>query len=837
MTKSEPGPLSKLTPSFIRRSYTVKFVVSILLVVIVIASVGMVSYVQARDTVQEDTSESLRSTVEIHAGDVSEYVRDKRSKAASLAASNTVATGNPAEVRGVIQERNQQWGLGIVGVYVVDIESETIVAQTTVTDMGTEAQQPMSDFDTPWADPGVYEDLDEGTRTLDRGFRSPVNDQFAMATVARTVVGSRAIVVVSEMESLMTELPQPVGGSTTVISDADTPVASVSRTDGETVLNASGGAALGSRPASSFAVGPDDEDGTAVDTTADRRVYAIATLDIAPEVSWTVVTSVPKSEAFGVVNSVGRSVGLIIALALLSLGAVGLVLGRQTVTPLSELRRKVERMEEGDLDVDLTTTRQDEIGRLYSGFGSMRDSLQERIREIQETNRHLERKADEYSQVMRACADGDLTRRMEPDDRNESMNEIAREFNTMIEELEETTERIKNFAYEVAISSQEVTASADLVNDASGQVTDSVLEINEGAERQNDRLAEITEDLNTLSQTTDEIATSSNEVALVARETVETGREGREAAQEAIDDMDRVTDESEAAVDEIRQLERETEQIDELLEFINEIAQRTNMLALNANIEANRTAEGGDESGFGVIANEIKQLSEEAQQATENIEQRLQRIQVQTSDAAEVVEETSREVQSSATNVRDAVRALEEITEYAEATNDGIQSISQANEAQVGSTAEVAEQVEAVAEISTQTSRESETVAALAEEQTDATTRMSESAGSLNQRAQQLSETLDDFETDADVAPETAGAVDSEPATGADFGGGSAVFAPDEGDDAVGFSPEAAGDASANGGGEDGDDGAAVFSPGTEDGDGGEDGDGAMFSPEIEDEG
>jgi len=53
-----------------------------------------------------------------------------------------------------------------------------------------------------------------------------------------------------------------------------------------------------------------------------------------------------------------------------------------------------------------------------------------------EVNNYLQQKADEFSQAMEATAAGDMTQRMETEGENESMDRIANEFNSMIEELE-----------------------------------------------------------------------------------------------------------------------------------------------------------------------------------------------------------------------------------------------------------------------------------------------------------------------------------------------------------------------------------------------------------------
>jgi methyl-accepting chemotaxis protein len=753
--------IKTVVPSFVRRRYAVKFVVSILFVILVISSVGVVGYTQALDSVRTDAEQSLRSDANLQANYINTWVGARKSNTLSLSKSDTVEQGEPSRINLFLDQRITNLGSrrSVVAVHALDIRGDDrrIIASTQNTLEGTR----LTELDTPWADIDAYfrtggisesaaaDVVDENrVYTSNRTYSSPAMGGEVVSFGAVTLNEDRAIVLEADLGAVVGSEESARGQRSTLVN-----------ANGEIVqysVNASRVFGDGPDPASPddfartegiTALPPSESEFAVTDETV------LAASDVGGRTGWTIVTALPRNQAFATVQNTGRTIGLIIFAGLLSLGLVGLVLGRQTVTPVSQLRRKVERMERGDLDVDLETTREDEFGELYSGFGSMRDSLQERIREIQETNRQLELKATEYSQVMRACADGDLTRRMDTDADNEAMVEVAREFNGMVAELEATTERIKRFATAVTASSREVSASAEEVRAASRQVSDSVAEISEGADRQDENLTEIAREMESLSATIDEIAASSNEVAMVARETVETGQAGREAAQEAIEDMDRVTGETEAAVEQMEQLRHETEQIDELLEFVTDLARRTNMLALNANIEASRSM-SADEDGFGVVASEIKQLSEESQEATGDIADRLERIQTQTTEAVSVVGRTAEQLERSAGNVREAVRALEEVTEYAEATSDGVESISAANDEQVETTAEVTEQVEAVAEISTRTARESETVATLAEAQTGTTTEVSESADELSARADRLSETLDGFETDADVVGE-----------------------------------------------------------------------------------
>jgi len=104
---------------------------------------------------------------------------------------------------------------------------------------------------------------------------------------------------------------------------------------------------------------------------------------------------------------------------------------------------------------------------------------------------------------------------------------------------------------------------------------------------------------------------------------------------------------------EIREIISLSEEINEVSAFIKKIADETKMLGLNAAIEAARAGEVG--RGFGVVAQEIRKLSEQSKSTVPKIKKLTDSIKVK-------VDETSEKSQSSLVSSEEQAAATEEIT-------------------------------------------------------------------------------------------------------------------------------------------------------------------------------
>ncbi len=107
-----------------------------------------------------------------------------------------------------------------------------------------------------------------------------------------------------------------------------------------------------------------------------------------------------------------------------------------------------------------------------------------------------------------------------------------------------------------------------------------------------------------------------------------------------------------------------SEAINEVLGFIKQIADETKMLGLNAAIEAARAGDVG--RGFGVVADEIRKLSDESRVTVVKIRELTEQIKDKINETTSRSEQTMRASEEQAAATEEITASVEEITAMAE---------------------------------------------------------------------------------------------------------------------------------------------------------------------------
>ncbi|MFL6062421.1 MAG: GAF domain-containing protein [Marmoricola sp.] len=284
------------------------------------------------------------------------------------------------------------------------------------------------------------------------------------------------------------------------------------------------------------------------------------------------------------------------------------------------------------------------VGRLVS---QALDRLQKELAD-REAATELAHKVDQVLEVVRAAAEGDLTRAI-PVSGEDAIGQLADGLGSLLATLRSSMTNIGSTADTLAVASEQLTILSQGMGDGATATS-------ERAASASSASVQVSASIQTVATAAEEMTASIREIAKNATEaaTVATGAVGVASSAQGT----------------VASLGESSAEIGQVIKVITSIAQQTNLLALNATIEAARAGDAG--KGFAVVANEVKELAKETARATEDIGQKIEAIQADT---------------------QGAVSAIAEISEVIGRINDIQTTIASAVEEQTATTNEIARSV------------------------------------------------------------------------------------------------------------------------------------------------
>lgn len=240
---------------------------------------------------------------------------------------------------------------------------------------------------------------------------------------------------------------------------------------------------------------------------------------------------------------------------------------------------------------------------------------------------------------------------------------------------------------DIALQSRSVCENLTL---AAIQIQTSTQQQAAGTKQQAAAVQQITTTVEEINQSSKQVAERSRQVAGTADAVAQSGNAGLQAVHDANLGMEAIREQAESVAENIIALSERTQAVGEIIATVNDIAEQSNLVALNAAIEAADARDSGRR--FSVVANEMKNLADQAKEATQQVRAILEQTQKGINTSVMLTEEALKRVEigrertnvseqvirQMANNIQESVHAFQQIVGATNQQQIGLEQVTQA---------------------------------------------------------------------------------------------------------------------------------------------------------------
>ena len=302
-------------------------------------------------------------------------------------------------------------------------------------------------------------------------------------------------------------------------------------------------------------------------------------------------------------------------------------------------------------------------------------------------------------EVVGKVADGDLNVWVEDRllGRHDEIGDLSRVTITLRDAMKATIQEISQNAKRLLDASELLGTAADQTNGTMDHVRMAVNQIVENSTEQAQNSQNTSEHMRIMGEN---ITDTSAEVELLD-DNAASMQQSSEKAAETLNNLRNINVEVERIIGEVQEQTNRTndsvQKIHEATAFITSIAEETNLLSLNASIEAARAGESG--RGFGVVADQIKKLSEQSNESSKEIEETAKTLSEDSAKAVEIMQQMQEIIMNQSASMQDTQKVVEEVIAQIGSSMQSIRQIKESTGHLENSRNEVLQAVSELSEI------------------------------------------------------------------------------------------------------------------------------------------